>query len=238
MCIRDRDWNEREQKYNWELVYCELYAGGKYNNNDEGAVYKYSLGLNGLGACATQYSSKYFQVKSYKGDTVGEISFERGEPVTEYTVKKLPKTERRTGTVIRWLPDLDVFTEIDVPRAYYDDMLKRQAVVNAGIRFIFRWQEEDGTFSETEFYYENGIRDYVTEIAGDTAETKPVLWHLETRGRDRDDMHDYNLLCDVSFCVSKTIHVIEYYHNSSFLEHGGSPDRAVRTAFVLSLIHI
>ena len=226
------DWNEREQKYNWELVYCELYAGGKYNNNDEGAVYKYSLGLNGLGACATQYSSKYFQVKSYKGDTVGEISFERGEPVTEYTVKKLPKTERRTGTVIRWLPDLDVFTEIDVPRAYYDDMLKRQAVVNAGIRFLFRWQEEDGTFSETEFYYENGIRDYVTEIAGDTAETKPVLWHLETRGRDRDDMHDYNLLCDVSFCVSKTIHVIEYYHNSSFLEHGGSPDRAVRTAFV------
>ena len=65
------DWNEREQKYNWELVYCELYAGGKYNNNDEGAVYKYSLGLNGLGACATQYSSKYFHVKSYKGDTVG-----------------------------------------------------------------------------------------------------------------------------------------------------------------------
>ena len=39
------DYNQREKKYNWELVYCELYAGGKYNNNG-GDNYEYSLGLN------------------------------------------------------------------------------------------------------------------------------------------------------------------------------------------------
>ncbi len=223
-------WNEREERWNWELVYCELYAGGKYNNNSDGAAYEYSLGLNGLGACATQYSSEYFNVKSYDGTNLSEISFEKGEAVTELTVRPLEKKERRTGTIIRWRPDLAVFTSIDIPREYYEDMLKRQAVVNPGIRFVFRY-ETDGGFESEEFYYENGIADYIAEIAGDTAETKIPLFHLETRGRDREDMKDYKLVADIAFTISKTVHVLEYYHNSSFLEHGGSPERAVKTAF-------
>lgn len=223
-------WNEREERWNWELVYCELYAGGKYNNNSDGAAYEYSLGLNGLGACATQYSSEYFNVKSYDGTNLSEISFEKGEAVTELTVRPLEKKERRTGTIIRWRPDLAVFTSIDIPREYYEDMLKRQAVVNPGIRFVFRY-ETDGGFESEEFYYENGIVDYIAEIAGDTAETKIPLFHLETKGRDREDMKDYKLVADIAFTISKTVHVLEYYHNSSFLEHGGSPERAVKTAF-------
>lgn len=225
------DWNENEQRYNWELVYCELYAGGKYDNNSDGSAYEYSLGLNGLGACATQYSSEYFNVKAYDGQNVREISFEKGEPVTELTVTPLDRKKRRTGTVQRWKPDLDVFTEIDIPKEYYTGMLKRQAVVNPGLRFVFRWERENGGFDTEEFFYENGIVDYIGEIAGDTAETKPVKFHLETKGRDRDDMRDYKLIADVAFCVSKTVNAIEYYHNSSFLEHGGSPERAVKTAF-------
>jgi len=225
------DWNENEQRYNWELVYCELYAGGKYDNNSDGSAYEYSLGLNGLGACATQYSSEYFNVKSYDGQNVREISFEKGEPVTELSVTPLEKKKRRTGTVQRWKPDLAVFTEIAIPKEYYTGMLKRQAVVNPGIRFVFRWEREDGGFDTEEFFYENGIVDYIGEIAGETAETKPVKFHLETKGRDREDMRDYKLIADVAFCVSKTVNVIEYYHNSSFLEHGGSPERAVKTAF-------
>lgn len=223
-------WNEREERWNWELVYCELYAGGKYDNNSDGAAYEYSLGLNGLGACATQYSSEYFNVKSYDGTNLSEISFEKGEAVTELTVRPLEKKERRTGTIIRWRPDLAVFTSIDIPREYYEDMLKRQAVVNPGIRFVFRY-ETDGGFETEEFYYENGIVDYIAEIAGDTAETKIPLFHLETKGRDREDMKDYKLVADIAFTISKTVHVLEYYHNSSFLEHGGSPERAVKTAF-------
>ncbi|MBQ3860422.1 MAG: DNA topoisomerase [Clostridia bacterium] len=225
-------WNEGEGRWNWELVYCELYAGGKYDNNSDDAAYEYSLGLNGLGACATQYASEFYEVSSYDGQNVSSISFRKGEPVTELTVKPLEKRNRRTGTVQRWRPDLEVFTEIDIPREYYEDMLKRQAVVNAGIRFVFRWQKPDGTFDEEEFFYENGITDYIAELAGDTAETKIACFHLETKGRDRADMKDYKLVADVAWTVSKSVRVIEHYHNSSWLEHGGSPDKAVRLAFV------
>ncbi len=225
-------WNESEQRWNWELVYCELYAGGKYDNNSGDAAYEYSLGLNGLGACATQYASEYYEVRSYDGVNESAISFKKGEPVTELRVRPLEKKERRTGTVQRWRPDLEVFTEIDIPREYYLDMLKRQAVVNAHVRFVFKWEEADGSFTTEEFCYENGITDYVAEVAGDTAETKIALFHLETKGRDRADMNDYKLVADVAWTMSKTVSLIEHYHNSSWLEHGGSPDKAVRLAFV------
>ena len=228
-------WNEGEQRWNWDLVYCELYAGGKYQNNSDSGAYEYSLGLNGLGACATQYSSSYFKVNSYNGAEVSEISFEKGKPVTELQVRTLDKKERRTGTVQRWLPDLEVFTDINIPREYYSDMLKRQAVVNSGIRFIFRWENNDGSFAEENFFYENGITDYIAELAGDTAETKIAKFHLETKGRDREDMKDYKLVADIAFTVSKQVNVIEYYHNSSFLEHGGSPEKAVKLSFVYAI---
>ena len=224
-------WNEGEQRWNWELVYSELYAGGKYDNNSEDSAYEFSLGLNGLGACATQYSSEFFKVKSYDGTNLSEISFEKGEAVTELSVRELEKKERRTGTVIHWRPDLQVFTDIDIPKDYFTGMLKRQAVVNPGIRFVFKWQNADGSFEDAEFFYENGISDYIAEMAGETAETKIAQFHLDTKGRDREDMKDYKLSADVAFTVSKTIHVIEHYHNSSWLEHGGSPDKAVRLAF-------
>ena len=235
-------WNEAEGRYNWELVYSELYAGGKYDNNSDGSAYEFSLGLNGLGACATQYSSEFFHVKSYDGDNLSEVSFEKGEAVTDLIVTPLEKKARRTGTVIRWRPDLQVFTDIDIPRDYFTDMLKRQAVVNPGIRFVFRWEIrgtdekgkpiKPGTFETEEFFYENGIADYIAEIAGDTAETKVAQFHLETKGRDREDMKDYKLIADIAFTVSKTVHTLEYYHNSSWLEHGGSPEKAVKLAFV------
>ncbi len=228
-------WNEAEGKYNWELVYCEMYAGGKYNNNDGNASYEYSLGLNGLGACATQYSSKYMSVASYNGNSVSKISFEKGFPVTELEVTPLTGKAKRTGTVIRWLPDLEVFTDINIPRSFFEEVLKKQSVVNPKIRFVFEWQNENGEFEISEYYYENGIIDYVTELAGENSLTAPVLWHMETSGRDREDKDDYKLKADFSFCISNTVNVIEYYHNSSFLEHGGSPDKAVKTAFVYAV---
>jgi len=225
------DWNAKEGRYNWELVYCELYAGGKYNNNSDSANYKYSLGLNGLGACATQYSSEYMSVRSYKDGKVYAIDFKKGEPVGELTVNELSKKERRTGTVTRWRPDLEVFTDIAIPLEYYLDMLKKQSVVNSGITFELKYETENG-FEEHTFVYENGIIDYVTELAGEQSLTAPVTWGTEAKGRDRDDKEDYTLKCDVSFCFSNTVNVIEYYHNSSFLEHGGSPEKAVKSAFV------
>ncbi|MBR2478884.1 MAG: DNA topoisomerase [Clostridia bacterium] len=229
-------WNESEQRFNWDLIYCELYAGGKYDNNSGDSAYEYSLGLNGLGACATQYSSEYMRVESYDGTYCRSIEFRKGEPVTgQLEERELSKNERRTGTVIRWRPDLEVFTDINIPREFFVDTLKRQSVVNPGISFVLNFQENDGSFTAQEFLYQNGISDYVAEIAGSTARTQPVLWHLETTGRDRADKDDYKLKADFSFCVSNTVNVIEYYHNSSFLEHGGSPDKAMRSAMTYAV---
>ena len=228
-------WNDAENKFNWELIYCEMYAGGKYDNNSDDSAYQYSLGLNGLGACATQYASEFFSVTSYDGSKAYSMDFRVGEPVSELMVRELSKKERRTGTVQHWKPDLEVFTSIDIPKEYYLDMLKRQAVVTDHVKFVFRWQDENGEFEEHEFFYENGLVDYVSEIAGDTAETKIVTWHLEATGRDRADLPDYKLKCDIAFCMSKTVNMLEYYHCASYLEHGGSPDKAVKNAFTYAI---
>ena len=228
-------YNEAEGRWNWDLIYCELYAGGKYDNNNGNAAYEFSLGLNGLGACATQYSSEFMDVFSYDGTNEYKISFRKGEPVSELQTRPLEKNERRTGTVIHWRPDLEVFTDINIPDEFYVETMRRQSVVNAGISFRLKLQAADGSFSEQKFLYENGISDYIAELAGENSLTQPVLWHLETQGRDRADKDEYKLKADFSFCVSNTVNTLEYYHNSSYLEYGGSPDRAVRVAFVYAL---
>ena len=222
------DWNEKEQKFNWELVFCELYAGGKYNNND-GDNYEYSLGLNGLGSCATQYASAYFDAVIHRDGFEYTLHFEKGENVGG--LKKEPYSGKKTGSRFRWKPDLDVFTDINIPVEYYTDVLKRQAVVNAGVTFRFR-NQVGGKFETTDFQYENGIEDYVKELAGENSLTLPVFWQTERRGRDRADKPEHKVKLSVSFCFSNTVQIIEHYHNSSWLEHGGSPEKAVKSAFV------
>ena len=229
-------YNEKEQRWNWDLIYCELYAGGKYDNNNGSSAYEFSLGLNGLGACATQYSSEFMDVYSYDGKIERHIAFKKGEPVTgELEERELEKKEKRTGTVIHWRPDREVFTDINITPERIREILHRQAVVNAGICFIFKYENEDKSFTEEKFLYENGISDYIKEKVGDSARTEPVIWHLETQGRDRDDKDEYKLKADISFCTSNNVSMLEYYHNSSFLEHGGSPDRAVKSAFTFAV---
>ena len=266
-------WNEREQRYNWDLVYCELYAGGKYNN-DSGEAYEYSLGLNGLGACATQFSSTYMKVVSYTKENKSSINFEKGYPVTDLIVEE--PVRRRTGTSVEWLPDLEVFTDVNIPFEFFDDTIKKQAVSNAGLTISLDFENQDGTHEKREYLYKNGIVDYINEIISiggnympteeqseeDTKDseldelnekdelktetddealeeasrtlalTKPAFFKTECKGRDRGDMNDYKLKIEMAFCFSNTISRIEYYHNSSYLEHGGSPDKATRSAFV------
>ncbi len=229
------DWNEKEQRWNWELVYCELYAGGKYDNMT-GESYEYSLGLNGLGACSTQYASRYMDVTVWRDGFQYALHFERGELVGELSKTPLPKSQaKKTGTRTHWLPDLDVFTDIAIPAAYFADVMKRQAVVNAGITFRFRNETAPGAFEETEFFYENGIADYVAELAGEGSLTAPVFWQAEKKGRDRADKPEYKVKLSVSFCFSNRVSMIEHYHNSSWLEHGGSPEKAAKSAFVSAI---
>ena len=224
------DWNEKEQKYNWELVFCELYAGGKYNN--DGANYEYSLGLNGLGSCATQYASEYFDATIWRDGYKYSLHFEKGENIGG--LKKEPTDRgKKTGSTFHWKPDLEVFTDIALD--YYLDVMKRQAVVNAGVKFRLRDEVSPGKFSTTDFEYVNGILDYVTELSGDTSLTLPVFWQTERKGRDRADKPEYKVKLSVSFCFSNQKSLIEHYHNSSFLEHGGSPEKAMKSAFVSAI---
>lgn len=225
------DFNNSEQRYNWELVYCELYAGGKYDDSAES--YEYSLGLNGLGLCATQFSSEYMDVEVIRDGFKYGLHFEKGDNVGG--LKKEPCKKKQTGTKTRWRPDLEVFTDIEVSDEFFRDILKRQAVVNPNILFIFRSENESGGFDEEEFIYENGITDYVKEIAGDMAMTSVQHWTAERRGRDREDKPEYKVKLDVALTFSNKIKLTEYYHNSSFLEHGGSPEKAVKQAFVSQL---
>ena len=228
------DWNEKEGRYNWELVFCELYAGGKYDNENS-ENYEFSLGLNGLGSCATQYASRYMDVTVWRDGKEYRLHFERGEIVGKLEISEQSGSKKRTGTTIRWLPDLDVFTDIQIPVDYYRDVMKRQAVVNAGVTFRLRNEVSAGKFETEEFLYEQGIIDYIRELAGEDALTEPVFWEAERRGRDRADKPEYKVKLSVALCFSNRVAVCEYYHNSSFLEHGGSPEKATRSAMVSAI---
>ena len=229
------DWNVNEKRFNWELVFCELYAGGKYANN-EGENYEYSLGLNGLGSCATQYSSEYMDVTVWRDGNKYELHFKKGKVLgkkgQELTIT--PADRKKTGTTIKWRPDLEVFTDIDIPEEFFKDILHRQAVVNAGVTFRFR-NQNGNKFDITEYIYENGILDYVHEIAHDSPLTSPYFISAERRGRDRADKPEYKVKLSAAFCFSNKVKAIEYYHNSSWLEYGGAPEKAARSAFVYAI---
>ena len=230
------DWNEKEKRWNWELVFCELYAGGKYAN-DTGENYEFSLGLNGLGSCATQYSSEFFDAEIYRDGFRYELHFKKGQVVGKkgQELLKEPTERKKTGSKFRWRPDIEVFTDISIPAEYYVDVMRRQAVVNAGVTFRFRNQVGPNKFDTQDFKYENGIRDYVAELVGDKPLTLPYYIETERRGRDREDKPEYKVKLSAAFCFSNTLSLTEYYHNSSWLEHGGAPEKATRTAFVYAI---
>ena len=223
------DYNAKEGRYNWELVYCELYAGGKYNNNASGD-YEFSLGLNGLGACATQYASEFFEVTVFRDHTKYEMGFKKGVPVTE--LMQEPYRFRRTGTIQRWKPDTEVFTEIIIPLESFKEIIKRQSVINSGIEFILKDAESGEEFS---FIYPEGIKGYVDELNAMKGFTETYTFSGEGKGRDKEDRDEYKVRAEVAFCFNNEINALEYFHNSSFLEHGGSPDKAVRNAFVAEI---
>lgn len=222
------DYNKNEEKYNWELLFCEMYAGGKYDNG--GDNYEFSLGLNGLGLCATQYASEYMDAEIHTDGYKYTLHFEKGENIGGLKKEKYEKKD--TGTRIKWKPDLEVFTDINIPIEYFKDTIKRQAIVNDGVKFILKDQTTASKFETFEFCYNDGIMDYVKELAGDNAFTTPQYCECERKGKDREDLPEYKLKIKAAICFSLKTQLKEYFHNSSFLEHGGAPEKAFRSAFV------
>ncbi len=225
------DFNNKEQCFNWELLYCEMYAGGKYNTND-GANYEYSVGLNGLGLCSTQYSSEYMDVEIKRDGFKYNLHFEKGYNVGG--LQKEPYSGKDTGTKTRWKPDLEVFTETDIPTEYFIDTLKRQAIVNDGLLFIFK-EQQGAKFIQHEIVYKNGIVDYVNETVGEEKLSSVQFWQTERKGRDREDKPEYKVKINAAVAFSNRHTLKEYYHNSSWLEHGGVPEKAARSAFVAQI---
>ena len=225
------DYNKNEERYNWELVFCELYAGGKYNNND-GENYEFSLGLNGLGLCSTQYSSEYMDVNIRRDGEKFTLHFEKGENVGGLKKEKYDKKD--TGTIIMWKPDLEVFTDINVSADYFLDVLKRQSIVNAGVNFVFK-NQVNGKFETTEFKYVNGITDYVNEVLGEQGLSATQSWFSEQKVRDRKDKPEYKCKMNIAVGFSNRVSLHEYYHNSSWLEYGGAPEKAVKNSFVYQI---
>lgn len=223
------DYNTKEERYNWELVFCELYAGGKYQNNS-GENYEFSLGLNGLGTCATQYSSEYMDVVIYREGFQYKLHFEKGENIGGLSKKEFSSSQ--TGSQIKWRPDREVFTDIQIPLSFFQDILKKQAIVNAGLTFEL-FDEESG--EQYTYLYENGIQDYLAELNNEKGLTDIHYLENETRGRDREDKPEYKLKFEAAFCFNNEVNTLQYYHNSSFLEYGGSPDKAVKSAFVFAI---
>ena len=237
ICIEDQgrgipvDYNEREGCYNWELLFCEMYAGGKYANND-GENYEFSLGLNGLGLCATQYASEFMDAEIIRDGQKFTLHFEKGENIGG--LQKEPTNRKQTGSKIHWRPDREVFTDINIPVEYFKEIMRRQSVVNPKVLFVLKNQTSEG-METFEYIYEDGITDYVKEVVGEAAMTSVQSFTAEDRGRDREDKPDYKVKMSASFCFSNRVNMIEYYHNSSFLEHGGSPEKAVKSAFVAQI---
>ena len=222
------EYNQKEKEYNWKLTFCELYAGGKYKTNDGGS-YQYSLGTNGLGLCATQYASEYMEAEIHSNGFCYHLNFKKGKPVGDMV--KEPYNKKDTGTRIKWRPDLKVFTDINIPLEYFQDMMRRQAIVNAGVKFILK-NQNGSKFETFEYIYENGIADHVREVVGDNGLSSVCVWSGERSGRDREDQPEYTLKINAALCFSNKVQLKEFYHNSSYLEHGGAPDKAVRSAFV------
>ena len=225
------DYNNKEKRYNWELAFCEMYAGSKYDTNNNGS-YEYSLGLNGLGLCSTQFASDYMEAEIHNSGYKYTLNFKKGFIVGDMVKEEYSKKD--TGTRIKWLPDLDVFTDIDIPLEYFQDTLKKQAVVNAGVKFILK-NQVGKSFETYEYIYENGIEDYVKECVGENALTSIQTWQGDAVGRDREDLPDYKLKMNISLTFSNKVQFKEYYHNSSFLENGGSPDKATRLGVVAQI---
>ena len=242
-------WNEEEGCYNWELALCTLYAGSNYSvaTDDHNG----QLGLNGLGLTSTQQTSEWMKVISKKKDFIYKTNFVKGRPVDYETNDYLKDDDDikhskelgakvlhiennntdETGTCIHYKPDLEVFTDIDIPLEWFDETLNRQAMVNKGLKIIFY---NEATETDKELFYENGIVDSLKERTDAKSISDILTIQSEKIGKDDKDKPEYKVSFEIAFRFSNEVNFLEYYHNSSFLEYGGSPDKAVKNAFVYS----
>jgi len=221
-------WNDAEKKYNWELVFCTLYASGKYNS----ASYGESLGLNGLGATAMQYASEFMDVFSTRGKETSIMRFKKGKPVGELQV--VPAIREGNGTTIKFKPDPEVFINIKnnaLPPEYYIDLLRRQAMLHSGLEFVY-FHEQLG--SPISIKYDNGLQEFIKSITNKPILKEPIEFLGEAEGTDDAEKNPdkYKVKMRLAIQFSREASLVELYHNGSHLYEGGVTLDALKVALV------
>lgn len=207
-------WNEAEGRYNWDLIFNELYAGGKYD--EDNPTYQYSIGLNGLGAASTQYTSDYFKVISYRDGKTFTKEFRDGEPIDpEAPAVEGEQGDEPNGTFIHWKPSLEVFTNVDFPVSMFTDLLEAQAILNQ-VRITF----EDRCKTNEVYEFEPvSYEEYLRSTIGEDSVQEILSKSKETSGTYKNSK--YVAKVEVLLAItSETRSRRLFYHNTSVMRGG------------------
>ncbi|MER2007171.1 MAG: toprim domain-containing protein [Psychrobacillus sp.] len=221
-----------EGEYVYDKVFNELWAGGKYDNNEEGGgSYEDSLGTNGVGATGTNYTSDFLTVYSFKPEGTYFVRYEKGIEVEgSYNFTKQKNDDDTIGTEITWRPSSECFRgKGEIDDEYIETTLADQSIVNGGLKFIF---ENEKTGEVKEFYYENGIADYINSITSEEHRlTNVIHFNTERKGRDNEEDKDYKIKANIYFSFNRETSFNRYYHNTSWLANGGTPEDFIKNSF-------
>lgn len=218
-------WNEAEGRYNWDLIFNEMYAGGKYD--DDNPNYEYSLGLNGLGSAATQYSSEFFTVTSMREDGIYTKRFEKGHPLDYEAAEHQPNTTGETGTIIHWKPDIDVFNSVDITAQMLKAPLESQAHLN---KIVVSFEDE--STGELIEWVGKGITEFLREKLGDSI--IDILEHSSERIGEESGKKFKSKIDLVIAVTEETRSRFMHHHNTGVMRTGYHPqafDAAVLAFF-------
>lgn len=225
-------WNEVEKQWNYFLIYEELFAGGKYDKNQDilkdidernawdsfkltDYPYLISIGLNGLGAAATQFTSEFFTVISYRDGKASRMDFKKGYHVLDEL--QISDTTEPNGTFIHWKPDIEVFTDVNITAKWLDRLcVSLSYVAEFDITF-----NNKGTLKE---YKARNIYDVMKESVGDVIRCNNFV-HMT------DEVGDI-CICDANVAIGPKGKGNEFYHNMVEVS-GGSHASAVNTVLYM-----
>src|SRR5213592_3673680 len=139
------------------VVLTKLHAGGKFGGDD--AAYKVSGGLHGVGISVVNALSEWLTAEVRRDGEVHLQTFARGEPTSDLEVTG---TTKETGTTIAFLPDGEVFEEVDWSYETLSQRLRETAFLTRGLRICLSDERAGG--EQVEFHYEGGIRDFVAHV--------------------------------------------------------------------------
>jgi DNA gyrase subunit B len=141
------------------VVLTKLHAGGKFGGED--AAYKVSGGLHGVGVSVVNALSEWLVAEVRRDGKVYRQEFARGAPTGD--MKVVGKAAKRdTGTTISFLPDAEIFEDLELSADTLRQRLRETAFLTRGLRIVLTDERAGG--ERVEFHYEGGIRDFVDHV--------------------------------------------------------------------------